>query len=211
MEQDLCLRSAGRLLRGPVRQFPEVVWTKQVTVVVRVQTIGIIFTSTWKERDDPGPADAANMADRLLQCHWSHSVCVFHPRCSPLWVHSSAWLTWSRICSREKEKRLTALVHQLGPGSARAFLTLKTAWFCSCSSGLASHAPAGGQSRPSLVTHGAAGAGPHRGPDTGPASPLRACPPSGLALRRSCWNRAAKQRRCLQQDHGDPPVVLQVC
>lgn len=44
-----------------------------------------------------------------------------------------------------------------------------------------------------------------------PASLLRVCPPSALALRWFWWNRGAKQRRHLQQHHADAPVFLQLC
>lgn len=38
------------LMEGPVRQFPEVVWTKWVTVVVCVRTVRIVLSSTCKRK-----------------------------------------------------------------------------------------------------------------------------------------------------------------
>lgn len=43
------------LMGGPVRQFPEVVWTEQVTVVVRVQTVRIVLSSTCKRKRSSKP------------------------------------------------------------------------------------------------------------------------------------------------------------
>lgn len=225
----------------PVRQFPEVVWTKQITVVLSVQRIVIVFTSTCKNKrtskHNLSTAATATMAELVKWSNfWTRrarsysatgpTACTFSILVA-LHSGSTGQCRWrGPLSAGEKPDSWSASRGQTALWAYAARLTwvdqgglyvkdglvlLLLFWF--------------GLPRPCRTTSTStilsrhqvktAAATTETGPywvfDSCQVSLLRVCPLSSPGLRWFWWNRVAKQGPHLQQHHVDSPVFLRIC
>lgn len=65
------------------------IWRNNKTISKKLRTV-LIHTDT-----QTTVYSSSVVIYSVVQCQWSHSVCVLHPLCSPVWFQRSALLKWS--------------------------------------------------------------------------------------------------------------------